>query len=120
MGGDIGARGRVVRAAMARLHMNQRDLCRVAGVNPSTVSDFLNGHRLPRLATLAKLETALKLEPGSLVNGEPVDVFPVSEPVGVLPSGLSAYTTRELLAELASRVELLDELAARAAGRTPR
>jgi len=51
---------------MARQGISPNQLARVAGVDPATVADFLAGTRWPRIPTLAKFDTALGFEVGTL------------------------------------------------------
>lgn len=76
-----------------------------ATVDPQTLGDFLAGRRWPIAATLAKIDSALDLTPGTLAAiGE--DPEPVASPVDrnrEAPSIRDA-TDEELLAELGYRM----------------
>lgn len=55
-----------VLARMAQRELDKTDLARLAGIDYSTAGDFLNGTRWPRLSTLARIDTALGWEPGTV------------------------------------------------------
>lgn len=61
------ARASVVSALSAR-GAGAAEVSREAGVNLSTVRDFLNGTRWPRARTLNRIETYLGWEPGRIEN----------------------------------------------------
>lgn len=56
---------RSVAARLAELQWSRARLARESGVDPNTISDFLNGKRQPSSVTLAKLESALGLTHGT-------------------------------------------------------
>lgn len=55
-----------VREALRARRWSQADLSRASGVDKNTISDFLTGKRRPADFTLAKIEAALGLIPGTL------------------------------------------------------
>lgn len=67
---DPGAQAarQAVRDHMAQKSMDPAALARDAGIDPGTTGDFLRGRRWPRLPTLAKIDTALGWEPGTLAR----------------------------------------------------
>lgn len=54
--------------AMATLGLSAAALAREAGVDPSTVGDFVGGRRWPRREKLAAMERVLMLAPGTLTT----------------------------------------------------
>ncbi|WP_161387594.1 helix-turn-helix domain-containing protein [Enterococcus hirae] len=55
-----------MRTRLAELGWNGSDLAREAKVDVGTVGDFLREERMPRIATLSRLEKALGWDPGSI------------------------------------------------------
>lgn len=77
-----------------------------AKVDPQTLGDFLAGRRWPIGATLAKIETALELTPGTLaVTGEDPEP-PFMRPASA-DRAIGQLGEEDLLAELAYRVRQL-------------
>lgn len=76
------ARG-AVRTELAARRWEPADLSRAADADRATINDFLEGRRWPRLTTLAKIDTALGWEPGTIdriaATGEPPTVSPVEQ-----------------------------------------
>lgn len=91
-----------VTAAMARQGLTRSGLSRKSGVDPNTVSDFLNGLRWPLLKTLARIEGALGLTPGTLAA--------LGEDPGTGEAGAPAEPTTTPTLRGASDEELLTEL----------
>ncbi|MFT3877165.1 MAG: helix-turn-helix transcriptional regulator [Propioniciclava sp.] len=91
---------------MARQGLTRSSLSRKSGVDPNTVSDFLNGLRWPILKTLAKIEAALGLTPGTLAAlGEDPHLGEADPPNGTVTTPtLRSATDEELLAELGYRM----------------
>ena len=87
----------VVRSALASKRWSQADLSRAADVDKNTISDFLTGKRQASLPTLAKIEVALGMTPGTLAA---IGEEPLAEPS-------SALSDAELLAELGYRLTRL-------------
>src|SRR5262245_32144959 len=72
-----------VAAWLAGRHRNPGWLVDETGVDPSTIGDFLNGSRWPKLSTQGKVEAAVGWEPGTIRRiGNGADVPPFSETVG--------------------------------------
>lgn len=112
--------------AMATLGMSAAALAREAGVDPSTVGDFVAGRRWPRREKLAAMERVLMLSAGTLTSiaeGGEDEVLPrrrarVGRPdaeVGAglaeeirhrLHPGLRRFTDAELLREVEARALL--------------
>jgi len=57
-----------VREKMAQLGISQSELADRLGVEPSYVSQILNGHRRPGLDSLESFAAALKTEPSELIR----------------------------------------------------
>ena len=75
-----------IAAWLASRHRNPAWLVDETGVDPSTIGDFLNGARWPKLSTQGKIEAAVGWEPGTIRriwNGG--EVPPFSETVGADP-----------------------------------
>ena len=98
---DNAQRAARVLRAMAERRWSQADLATAAQIDPGTLSDFLSGERKPRGKTLAKIDAALGLTPGTLAASAPEDPTPT---YGIT---LAEATDAELLAELTYRVEAL-------------
>jgi len=77
MQGELSAAIAAVSQRLAELGWNPSDLARHAEVDQGTVSDFLKGKRLPRIATRSKLEHALGWPAGGIeaaATGKPMRV----------------------------------------------
>lgn len=95
---------RLVATRMAERGWNQSDLVREAGINKNTVSDLLGGRTTPSVATLGKIEQALGLTPGSLVDsGEDAQSHRAAG------GDIESVSARRLAAELTRRVIDLEE-----------
>lgn len=57
-----------VRERMASLGITQNELARRLNVDPSYVSQILNGHRRPGLDSLEAFAKALKIDPSDLLR----------------------------------------------------
>jgi len=72
-----------IAAWLAQRHRNPAWLVDETGVDPSTIGDFLNGVRWPKLSTQGKIEAAVGWEPGTIRRiGNGADVPPFPENVG--------------------------------------
>jgi hypothetical protein len=68
---------------LAAHHRNPAWLVDETGVDPSTVSDFINGARWPKLSTQGKIEAAVGWEPGTIRRiGNGAEVPPFAGTVG--------------------------------------
>ena len=63
-----GAVGERVRSARNRAGMTQEQLAEAAGLHPTFVSNVERGYRVPTVATLVRLASALGVTAGSLVD----------------------------------------------------
>lgn len=99
---ETGAAAQRVMARLSEKGWSRAALAREAGVDPATITDFLNGKRWPILATLGRIEAALSLTPGTLAAlGEE------SQPAGPPVGQTSELTDAELLAEVGYRLTRL-------------
>jgi hypothetical protein len=72
-----------IAAWLAGHHRNPAWLVDETSVDPSTIGDFLNGIRWPKLSTQGKIEAAVGWEPGTIRRiGNGSDVPPFPETVG--------------------------------------
>jgi len=55
-----------VTAELAARHKNPMWLTRAAQIDPSTLADFMGGHRWPKTSTQGKIEDALGWEAGTI------------------------------------------------------
>ena len=96
---------KLVVGEMAKRRWSQARLAREAGVDPATVGDFVNGRRWPIVPTLAKIEAALGLTPGTLAAiGEDPHAGPPAATDKTTTPTLREATDEELLAELGYRM----------------
>ena len=94
-----------VMARLAELRWSRARLARESTVDPNTISDFLSGKRQPSLTTLAKIEAALGLTPGTLAAiGEDPHAGPPAATDKTTTPTLREATDEELLAELGYRM----------------
>lgn len=95
-----------VAARLAERQWNQSDLVRASGVDKNTISTFMTGKtRAPSRATLAKIEAALGLTPGTLAAiGEDPHAGPPAATDKTTTPTLREATDEELLAELGYRM----------------
>ncbi|MFT4227956.1 helix-turn-helix domain-containing protein [Micropruina sp.] len=96
---------RRVAVHLAERGWNQSDLVEATGINKNTISDFLSGRTVnPSRRTLARIEGALGLTPGTLVDaGEDPEPATPGDRGRETPS-LREATDEELLAELGYRI----------------
>lgn len=62
-----------------RVGLSQEDVCFLAGLHRTEISNLERGKRLPRVDTAAKLAAAVKVDPGELFEGivwEPGELRP--------------------------------------------
>lgn len=100
---ETSAAAQRVMARLSEKGWSRATLAREAGVDPATITDFLNGKRWPILATLGKIEAALSLTPGTLaaLGEETIPAEPAT------PERPSELTDADLLAELGYRLTRL-------------
>jgi len=57
-----------IRAHRQRRALSQRDLARIAGLEPATLNRIETGKQKPRPSTLRKLARALRVKPADLLE----------------------------------------------------
>lgn len=101
-------------ARMAELGLTQAEVAERAKVDEGTISDFLNNRRRPRRGTLAKLDAALGLTPGTLAGaGEEAKRITLGKSAlggsDTLGPDLSRVSNQELVGEISARLRQLRE-----------
>jgi len=61
--------GRNLARLRKRVGLSQEDVCFLAGLHRTEISNLERGKRLPRVDTAAKLAAAVKVDPGELFVG---------------------------------------------------
>ncbi len=93
------------RAARALLDLSQDDLARSAGVEPSVIADFEDGHERPSAETLARIAAALAkagavlMAAGEQADGGPgvrLRTWPGALPRGAEPDEIAAMEIEAL------------------------
>ena len=59
-----------LKAARVRLRMEQEQLARAAGLSPTTISAFENGHTVPHESTRAAIQRAIEARGIVFTNGD--------------------------------------------------
>lgn len=92
-----------VQARLAELHWSRARLARESTVDPNTISDFLNGKRVPSDVTLSKLAQALELTLGTPEDSGEDDEWD-DDDRGPAPRDLADVSDEQLLSELSYRM----------------
>jgi len=95
-----------VSVRLAEKRWRQADLVRASGVDKNTISTFMTGKSKPSPVTLAKIETALGLTPGTLadIGEEDLRAARVAEQQRLDDPTLREASDEQLLAELGWRL----------------
>lgn len=57
-----------IKRKMVRLHIDQRELAKRAGITEVSMSRYMTGKRKPTYDTVIRIAQALDCEPGDLIN----------------------------------------------------
>jgi transcriptional regulator with XRE-family HTH domain len=110
---DAKQKGRAARYAaewLGRLRQDERWLIRETGLDPGTISDFLNGERWPRTDTRNKIEDALGIGRGTLKSAAEgwLDTEPEGDPVEVAIESSTQLSRAQKLRLRAAYVDMLE------------
>lgn len=103
-----------IKELIDRLEISQTEFCRIAGINKSALSNYLNGDRLPRQDQISKIADAFNVNPAWLMGYD----VPMQTPIDYYDSMIADRIEKKTLEELPAHISMYARLLAAANGCT--